>query len=248
MYKETLRGIAGVGVFPAASLLLFVLVFLIVLYRVFRMDQEMARTMAGLPLDDGAARRDELLDHDADGIREFDNDLPRWWLYGFYLTIAFSVVYMINYHVMASPLFGQPGMEAEYREEMLAAEKAAQPSEAGAGSGAALTPLTDSASLAAGQGIFEGAANVCASCHRPDLGGLIGPNLTDDYWLHGCTVQEIVKSIRTGYPQKGMLPYGTGKTLTDEELIQVASYVIAKRGSVPPAPKPVEAGRDTKCR
>ena len=58
--------------------------------------------------------RDELLDHDADGIREFDNALPRWWLYGFYLTIAFSIVYLVNYHVLPKPLFGHPGMVAEY--------------------------------------------------------------------------------------------------------------------------------------
>ena len=254
MYKETLRGIAGIGVFPAISLLLFFVAFAIVLFRVFKMDREMARQMAGLPLDDGAAikpnegRRDELMDHDADGIREFDNDLPRWWLYGFYFTIAFSAVYMINYHALASPLFGQPGMDAEYRAEMQAAEAESSARPAAASAGAPIVAVSDDASLAQGRRIFEGADNVCFSCHRADLGGLVGPNLTDEYWLHGCTVEEIVTSIRTGYPLKGMMPFGTGKPLNDEQVIQVASYVISKRGSSPAAPKPVEAGRDAPCR
>ena len=182
--------------------------------------------------------RDELLDHDADGIREFDNALPRWWLYGFYVTIVFAVVYMINYHVLATPLWGHAGMVAEYEAELQAAPK---PTVA-AGSGAlALTALTDPASLAAGRQVFEGPANACASCHRPDLGGLVGPDLTDERWRHGCSIGAIATSIRTGYPQLGMLPFGTGTSLNDEQLLTVASYILSKRGSRPVNPKPTDA-------
>ena len=187
--------------------------------------------------------RDELLDHDADGIREFDNALPRWWLYGFYFTIVWAAVYMVNYHVLPKPLWGKAGAVAEYEAELQAAPKPA----AAAGGGLALVALTDPASLAAGREIFEGPANVCSSCHRPDLGGLVGPDLTDDYWRHGCSIEAIAGSIRTGYPQKGMLPFGSGKSLDEGQVLKVASYILAKRGSGPANPKPIDA-TDVRCK
>lgn len=193
------------------------------------------------------SRRDALLDHDADGIHEFDNDLPRWWLYGFYFTIAFAALYLLNYHMLPKPLFGHKGMVAEYQAELEAASKVAAVRPNDARPRVALAALTDPASLEKGQAIFEGPDNVCFSCHRKDLGGLVGPNLTDDQWLHGCAVDDVVKSIATGYPLKGMMPYGVGKPLTEEQVLQVASYVLSKRGSAPPAPKPIDPERDKTC-
>lgn len=193
-------------------------------------------------------KRDELLDHDADGIKEFDNALPRWWLYGFYFTIAFAAVYLVNYHVLPTPMFGKPGMIAEYEAEVHAAEAAAKARGPSPTAAVATAALTDAASIEKGKAIFEGPDNVCSSCHRPDLGGLVGPNLTDDYWLHGCSVQEIVTNIKTGFPLKGMLPFGTGKPLTDEQVLLVASYVMARRGAEAPNPKPIEPERDKMCR
>ena len=190
--------------------------------------------------------RDELLDHDADGIREFDNALPRWWLYGFYFTILFAAAYLVNYHVLPRPLVGHAGMVAEYQAEL---EAAPRPATARPGVAAvAITALTDPESLAKGRAIFEGPDNACSSCHRVDLGGLVGPNLTDDEWLHGCSVSHLVEDIKTGYPLKGMLPYGVGKAITDEQVLQVASYVLSKRGSAPVNPKPAEPERDKTCR
>ena len=197
---------------------------------------------------DRDSRRDQLLDHEADGIREFDNALPRWWLYGFYFTIAFAAVYMVNYHVLETPLFGKSGMEAEYRAEVQAARQSASARPAPASAAVAVAALTDEASLAKGRSIFESPDNVCSSCHRPDLGGMVGPNLTDDHWLHGCSVQDVVTSVKAGYPLKGMLPYGTGKPLNDEQVLQVASYVLSKRGTSPAGPKPIDAERDKVCR
>jgi cytochrome c oxidase cbb3-type subunit 3 len=133
--------------------------------------------------------RDELLDHEADGIREFDNDLPRWWLYDFYLTIVFSAIYLVNFHVLATPLFGAPSVAAEYEADMKAAA-ALHVANRGTMPVAAATALTDAASLDKGRAIFENAASLCSSCHRPDLGGLVGPNLTDTGWLHGCSVND----------------------------------------------------------
>jgi cytochrome c oxidase cbb3-type subunit 3 len=190
-------------------------------------------------------KHDELLDHDADGIREFDNALPRWWLYGFYFTIAFAAVYFVNYHVLTTPVFGTQGLAAEYRQEVEQAARSGgnRPPSANA----ALVPLTDPATLEKGKAIFEGPDNTCFACHRPDLGGLVGPNLTDGLWLHGCTPADLVEDIKRGFPQKGMLPYGTGKVLTDEQMQQLVSYVLSKKGSNPPSPKVIDAERDKPC-
>jgi cytochrome c oxidase cbb3-type subunit III len=193
-----------------------------------------------------SGRRDDLLDHDADGIREFDNDLPRWWLYGFYVTIVFSALYLVNFHVLAQPIVGAPSLRAEYEADVRAAEAAKTAARAGRPA-LALTALTDAGSLEKGRAIFESPASLCSSCHRPDLGGLVGPNLTDAMWLHGCSISEVTTSIRTGYPLKGMLPFGGGAPLDDEQLRQLASYVLSKRGSSPPAPKAVDPERDKPC-
>jgi len=189
--------------------------------------------------------RDRLLDHDADGIREFDNALPRWWLYGFYLTIVFGAAYVTNYHLLPRPIVGRAGMIAEYQADLEAAahDAATRPAVASA----PVAALMDEASLAKGKAIFEGKDNVCFSCHRADLGGLVGPNLTDEFWLHGCSVGDVVNDIKSGYPTKGMMPYGTGKPLSDEQVLQVASYVLSKRDSSPPNPKPVDPERDKTC-
>jgi cytochrome c oxidase cbb3-type subunit 3 len=190
---------------------------------------------------------DELLDHDADGIHEFDNALPRWWLYGFYFTILWAAVYLVNYHLLPRPLVGFASIAAEYQADVDAAAHRASGRRPSA-SGVALTALTDPESLDKGRAIFDGADNACFSCHRPDLGGLVGPNLTDDHWLHGCGVADLVADIKTGYPLKGMLPFGTGKAMTDEQLLQVASYILSKRGSNPVNPKPIDPDRDKVCR
>ena len=196
---------------------------------------------------DDKEQLDELLDHDADGIREFDNALPRWWLYGFYFTIVFAAVYLVNYHVLPRPLFGRAGMVAEYQAELEAASRVAA-SRPHAAKASVVAALTDQTSLEKGRAIFDGSINTCFACHRNDLGGLVGPNLTDDKWLHGCSIQDVVNSITTGYPEKGMMPFGTGKPLTDEQVLQVGSYVLSKRGSAPPAPKPPDEESDKPCK
>lgn len=191
-------------------------------------------------------QKDQLLDHDYDGIREFDNALPKWWLYGFYFTIAFGFVYVINYHVLPAPLWGKPGMVAEYQAEMDDAARLAANRPKAEGAGAALVALTDPESLAKGQAIYEG-ANLCHACHRKDLGGMVGPNLADSLWIHGCTPAELVKNISTGFPPLGMLPYGSGTKLTDEELLQVVSYVLSKQGSNPASPRAANPEREKPC-
>lgn len=190
-------------------------------------------------------KKDELLGHEYDGIREFDNALPKWWLYGFYFTIAFAIVYTINYHVLTAPLWGRPGMIAEYQAEVEAAERLAA-SRPKAGPDLTLAALTDEESLTKGQAIYEG-ANLCHACHRQDLGGMVGPNLSDDLWIHGCTPAELAKNIATGFPTLGMLPYGSGTALSDEQLHQLASYILSKRGSNPESPRAVDPEREKPC-
>ena len=192
--------------------------------------------------------RDELLNHEADGIREFDNALPRWWLWGFYFTIAFAGVYLINYHLLFTPWFGRPSILSEYRAEMVAAPWNAVPSPPPDAPGpAAVAFLTDDDDLKKGKAIFDGPRNMCKTCHRDDLGGVIGPNLTDDKWMHGCSAAELVQNVTSGFPSKGMMAFGSGQALSREEVLQVVSYIASKRGSRPANPKAPDLAREKDC-
>lgn len=164
-----------------------------------------------------------LLDHDYDGIQELDNNLPRWWVWLFYITIIFSAVYLIYYHVARVGDL----QAAEYDKEMKAGEslKAAAMGHFEADI-PALTPSTDAAVLQAGSQIY---AKFCAPCHRADGGGLVGPNLTDNYWIHGSNYVDTVKVIWDGVPAKGMI---TWKAILKPDQIQsVASYIYTLRGA-----------------
>jgi cytochrome c oxidase cbb3-type subunit 3 len=191
-------------------------------------------------------QKDILLEgHDADGIREYDNALPKWWLYGFYITIVLGLVYLFYYHVWDGKdwnflWYGPRGQAAEYADEMSHVKTPLNP---GTKDFSTWQVKTDAASLKVGETIFQ-QKNLCFTCHRADLGGLVGPNLTDNYWIHGGKLQDILKSITTGYADKGMLKYGNGNVLTDEELLDVASYVLSKQSSNPPNPKPIDPARD----
>ncbi|MBN8247252.1 MAG: c-type cytochrome [Verrucomicrobia bacterium] len=170
-----------------------------------------------------------LLDHEADGIQELDNNLPRWWVWLFYLTIVFSFAYLGYYHVAGS---GDLQIAA-YQKEMVrgnALKDAAQAQfEASLGS---LEPSKDSALLARGGQVYQ---TYCAPCHRADGGGQVGPNLCDDYWIHGGTYGDNLRIIITGVPEKGMLTWKG--VLTPADIQAVASYIQTLRGTSPPNPK-----------
>ena len=173
-----------------------------------------------------------LLEHSYDGIQEFDNPMPRWWVYLFWATIIFSILYFFNV-----PGFGVgKGRIADYDRDIAAAasadakRKAAQP--AGA-SGEQLAAMTKDASVVAlGKQVF---GQNCAACHRADAGGQIGPNLADDYWLHGGTLEQIHKTVVDGVLEKGMPPWG--KVLKPNQVDAVVAYVYTVRGTNPPNPK-----------
>ena len=273
--------------------------------------------------------KDVLMDHDYDGIQELDNDLPPWWLWLFYITIAWAVIYMIHYHVLRtgdsqiteyhkemdpnwtpaqdarqagsglfyhSPFYNSKGdmtprlrqerklaelKAAEEKAKLAAADKGEEsatgsaditslsfdellkaamrkadpanleklqtafpeiyasldqkPAE-GAGSSKPAEPkieaLTDAASLGEGKAIYT---KNCASCHGNEGQGGIGPNFTDDYWLHGAGMNNVVHTINNGVPAKGMISWKP--ILKEDEILKVASYILSLHGTNPPNPK-----------
>ena len=272
-------------------------------------------------------RNKALPDHNYDGIQELDNDLPPWWLWLFYLTIIWSVIYLVHYHVLntgdsseveylkeinpdwkegtkksgftieyRSPFYKsgdnltplkreELALEKERETAILLAEKKAeedenislsdlsfneiimaamdvasqqdleklrtsfpeiwdayQKSDSETGTAAVapvssepvpvIEPLTDEASLASGEAIFS---TSCATCHGKLGGGGIGPNFTDDYFLHGHTIKDMITTIKNGVPAKGMISWRP--ILTDQQILEVASYIQTLRGTNPPNAK-----------
>tara|TARA_R110002072_G_scaffold172324_8_gene326394 strand:+ start:6012 stop:6977 length:966 start_codon:yes stop_codon:yes gene_type:complete len=182
------------------------------------------------------ARSDEeiIIDHDYDGIRELDNNLPTWWVYGFYATIIFAAVYMVRYHV-----FDGPTQEEEYRREVAAAQveiEEYRKTAKGLVDASTVVMLTDEADLSAGKNVFD---SNCAVCHRADGGGGIGPNLTDSYWILGGSLSNIYEVISEGgRPGKGMIPWKND--LKPIEIAQVSSYIMTMQGTNPPDAKESE--------
>ena len=161
----------------------------------------------------------------------------------------FAAIYLINYELMARPMFGRPSILSEYRAEMVSAPRNATPSPPpGTPAPVAMAFLTDQDSLAKGKAIFDGPRNMCHTCHREDLGGVIGPDLTDDKWLHGCSASELVQSVTSGFPLLGMMPFGSGQPIPKDEVLQVVSYIASKRGSDPAKPKAPDPARDKDCK
>jgi len=173
-----------------------------------------------------------LMDHEADGIRELDNKLPRWWVWLFYGSITYAVAYLVYYHVLGAGDL----MAAEYQKEKTRGDaiKAAAMGRFESGIGS-LQPSKDSPVLNQGKQIF---LTRCAPCHRADGGGLVGPNLTDDYWIHGSNFSDHVSTIWNGVPAKGMITWKN--YLNPKEIYAVASYIYTLRGTNPKNPKPPE--------
>ncbi|HEV2395022.1 MAG TPA: cbb3-type cytochrome c oxidase N-terminal domain-containing protein [Verrucomicrobiae bacterium] len=178
-----------------------------------------------------------LLDHDFDGIHELDNKLPRWWVYLFYGTILFAVLYLGYYHVYANIRPGKVKSSAEeYLAEMAIGNAIKSNAMASFEAGIAkLEPSKDPAVLADGKQTF---LTLCAPCHRADAGGLVGPNLCDNYWIHGSNFSDNVTTIWNGVPAKGMVTWKN--SLKPKQVFDVASYIYTLRGTHPVNPKPPE--------
>lgn len=175
--------------------------------------------------------KDILMDHNYDGIRELDNNLPPWWKYGFYFTILFAFVYLIHYHLTKT---GDLQL-AEYKNEQKAAEAELAERAKDAKNlidEHSVVYQNDDATLSGGKDLFT--AN-CAACHLPDGGGIVGPNLTDDYWLHGGKINDIFSTIKYGYPEKGMKSWKDD--FSPAQIAMLASFVKSLHGTHPATPK-----------
>ncbi|MBC5842235.1 c-type cytochrome [Flavobacterium sp. F-380] len=174
---------------------------------------------------------DILLDHDYDGIKELDNNLPPWWVYLFYASIVFGVIYLVRFEVM-----GADNQEMELQKELAQAKiDVAEYMKTAPDliDEKTVTLLTEPADLAEGKTIFM---TNCAACHRADGGGQIGPNLTDDNWILGGGIKNIFHTlVNGGRDGKGMISWKG--TLKPKEMQKVASYVISLKGSNPVDPK-----------
>jgi cytochrome c oxidase cbb3-type subunit 3 len=176
------------------------------------------------------AEYDDKVLHELDGIKEYDNPMPGWLMAIWWGSLIFAAAYLGFYALS----FGEGTMEAEYRGETQAAVTAVDayfaanplvpPSPAELLAGAASPGV-----LEAGRARFT---RTCAPCHGEQAQGLIGPNLTDDRWIHGGTVEQIFQSVAKGWPAKGMPPWG--RALKPDELAAVVSYVRSLQGSHPP--------------
>ena len=175
-----------------------------------------------------------MTDHEYDGIKELDNNLPPWWVWGFAFTIFWGIYYLMDYHVLkTSPLSGE-----EYAQEMAAAKASIDAYLATAADLVdenTVVALTDDAGLTAGNKIFQ--AN-CAACHMADGGGSVGPNLTDAYWKHGGSINDVFKVIKNGVVEKGMISWK--EQLSPSQMQQVASYILSLQGTTPTNPKAPE--------
>lgn len=174
--------------------------------------------------------------HELDGIKEYDNPMPGWLLAIWWGSLLFSAGYLVFYALS----FGEGSLEAEYRAQTQEALTSVQvyfdanplvpPSPAQLLAGAREPAVLDVAAARF--------ARSCASCHGDLAQGLIGPNLTDDRWIHGGSVEQIFQTVAKGWPSKGMPPWG--RTLKPEELAALVSYVRSLQGSTPPNPRPAE--------
>jgi cytochrome c oxidase cbb3-type subunit 3 len=178
-----------------------------------------------------AEEKEILIAHDYDGIQELDNPTPAWFMYLFYGSIIFAVGYLLNYHVFHT---GQLQYD-EYKTEMAQADIAKKiylSKQANRVDENTVKLVTDPAVLAAGKGIFM---QTCKPCHGDNAQGNVGPNLTDDYWLHGSKINDLFKTIKYGVPSKGMPTWE--KQLSPKQIADVANYIKSLHGTNPPNPK-----------
>lgn len=171
------------------------------------------------------------LNEDYDGIVELDNPSPPWFNFMFYVTIIVAIIYMFDYHILHYSKLSA----AEYDQEMVDAKAAKDAYMKSVGSSIdenSVTLITDATKLNEGAQIF---VKNCVVCHGEKAEGKVGPNLTDEYWIHGNTIKDVFKTISNGVPEKGMVSWKT--SLSAEQIQVVASYIKSLEGTNPPNAK-----------
>lgn len=172
--------------------------------------------------------------HEYDGIRELDNKLPAWWLYLFYITIIFALVYLVGYHLAE----WWPLQDDEYNNELAAAAVVEKKAPVEAFDFENMAPMVAEADLAAGKETYD---KICVTCHGKAGEGLVGPNFTDMYWIHGdstnnkISIKEMYNVVINGVIEKGMISYKD--QLSPVQIQQVLSFIITLQGTNPPNAK-----------
>ena len=182
---------------------------------------------------DEVTREKLITDHEYDGIRELDNDLPPWWKYLFYITILFALVFFLVYHVFKMG----DHQEALYEKEMAAAAEMYKSTGPSIDATTAVV-IDDEAGLADGKETYD---KICSVCHGKYGEGLIGPNFTDEYFIHGGTIGDMYTIVITGVIEKGMISYKD--QLSPEKIQNVLSYIISLQGTDPANQKAPEGDR-----
>lgn len=171
--------------------------------------------------------KDILMHHEYDGIRELDNVLPPWWLWLFYATVIWGVVYVVNVHVINI----WPQQEEEYNIEMAEAKAAVEAYLAQAAAAVDENTATvdlDPAMIEQGRSIYD---MNCKACHGAAGEGTVGPNLTDDHWKNGGGIKNIFKTVKYGVPERGMISWKA--QLNPKEIHAVSNYIISLHGTNP---------------
>jgi cytochrome c oxidase cbb3-type subunit III len=169
---------------------------------------------------------DVLLDHDYDGIRELDNSLPPWWKYGFYITILVAFVYIFIFHVSGEGK--NPTQEYAVEMEKAKIEKEVYEATNKDKVDESNVPMADDAGISEGKEIFT---SKCWACHGKAGEGGAGPNLTDDYWIHKGSLNDVYQSIKVGYQDKGMQSWA--KEFTPKQISNIASFIKKLHGTNP---------------
>jgi cytochrome c oxidase cbb3-type subunit 3 len=173
-----------------------------------------------------------LLDHNYDGIQELDNHLPPWWKWMFYASIAFSVIYLIDYHLVGNSPLQEQELAIEIERAAISVAEYKQKMANSIDENTAQVLLDDPKELAAGKEVYD--AN-CKSCHGGLGEGGVGPNLTDEFWLHGGGMQNIFKTVKYGVPSKGMIAWE--QQLPPAKIQSVSNYILSLQGTNPPNAK-----------
>ena len=168
-----------------------------------------------------------MFDHQYDGIRELDNSLPPWWVAMFYVTIIFAGAYMVYYHFTDMGVSSQEAYNIEIKEAN-AEVKAYLATQANKVDENTAIALMDEASLSAAKSLY---GVHCVACHGTMGEGGVGPNFTDNYWIHGGDIKSIFKTIKYGVPEKGMISWQA--QLNPSDMQKLGSYILSMKGTNP---------------